>query len=107
MPLDAICLRAVTNELNNVLAGCRVEKVYQPDRDEIVLQTRGGQGGPRRLLLSIAAGSPRVHLRGSRESGGAADVLHAAAQACAGRKDCGSEPAGGRAYAHHRTGYDG
>ena len=53
MPLDAICLRAVTNELNNVLAGCRVEKVYQPDRDEIVLQTRGGQGGPRRLLLSI------------------------------------------------------
>ncbi|MFR6188875.1 MAG: NFACT family protein [Butyricicoccus sp.] len=38
MPLDAICLRAVTNELNNVLAGCRVEKVYQPDRDEIVLQ---------------------------------------------------------------------
>lgn len=47
MPLDAICLRAVTNELNNVLAGCRVEKVYQPDRDEIVLQTRGGQGGVR------------------------------------------------------------
>ena len=62
MPLDAICLRAVTNEPNNVLAGCRVEKVYQPDRDEIVLQTRGTiQGGPRRLLLSITAGSPRVH----------------------------------------------
>lgn len=77
MPLDAICLRAVTNELNNVLAGCRVEKVYQPDRDEIVLQTRGGQGGPRRLLLSIAAGSPRVHfIDAARENpGGAADVL--------------------------------
>ncbi len=60
MPLDAICLGAVTDELNNTLAGCRIEKVYQPDRDEIVLQTRG-QGGARRLLLSIAAGSPRVH----------------------------------------------
>ena len=60
MPLDAICLRAVTDELNQVLAGCRVEKVYQPDRDEIVLQTRG-QGGARRLLLSVAAGAPRVH----------------------------------------------
>lgn len=60
MPLDAICLGAVTDELNNALAGCRVEKVYQPDRDEIVLQTRG-QGGARRLLLSIAAGAPRAH----------------------------------------------
>lgn len=109
MPLDAICLRAVTNELNNVLAGCRVEKVYQPDRDEIVLQTRGGQGGPRRLLLSIAAGSPRVHfIDAARENPAAPPMFwHAAAQACAGRKDCGSEPAGGRAYAHHRTGYNG
>ena len=60
MPLDAICLGAVTEELNHVLAGCRVEKVYQPDRDEIVLQTRG-QGGARRLLVSTAAGAPRVH----------------------------------------------
>lgn len=41
MPLDAICLGAVTNELNTVLTGCRIEKVYQPDRDEIVIQTRG------------------------------------------------------------------
>lgn len=60
MPLDAICLGAVTNELNQALAGCRIEKVYQPDRDEIMLQTRG-QGGAKRLLLSIAAGAPRVH----------------------------------------------
>lgn len=60
MPLDAICLRAVTNELDRALAGCRVEKVYQPDRDELVLQTRGA-GGARRMLLSIAAGAPRVH----------------------------------------------
>lgn len=60
MPLDAICLGAVTHELNETLAGCRVEKVYQPDRDEVVLQTRG-QGGPKRLLVSIAAGAARVH----------------------------------------------
>lgn len=60
MPLDAICLGAVTHELNDTLADCRVEKVYQPDRDEIVLQTRG-QGGAKRLLISIAAGAARVH----------------------------------------------
>lgn len=68
MPLDAICLGAVTNELNTTLAGCRVEKVYQPDRDEIVIQTRG-QGGARRLLISIAAGTPRVHfIEAAREN---------------------------------------
>lgn len=60
MPLDAICLGAVTHELNETLTGCRVEKVYQPDRDEIVLQTRG-QGGAKRLLISTAAGAARVH----------------------------------------------
>ena len=52
MPLDAICLGAVTNELNTTLAGCRVEKVYQPDRDEIVIQTRG-QGGTYTELYEI------------------------------------------------------
>ena len=68
MPLDAICLGAVTNELNTTLSGCRVEKVYQPDRDEIVIQTRG-QGGARRLLISIAAGTPRVHfIEAAREN---------------------------------------
>ena len=61
MPLDAICLGAVAHELNENLCGCRVEKVYQPDREEVILQTRG-QGGAKRLLLSIAAGAPRAHL---------------------------------------------
>ncbi len=28
MPLDAICLGAVTNELNTVLTGCRIERKY-------------------------------------------------------------------------------
>lgn len=68
MPLDAICLGAVSHEINDALAGCRVEKVYQPDRDEIVLQTRG-TGGARRLLLSITAGAPRVHfIEAAREN---------------------------------------
>ena len=44
MPLDAVCLRAVLSELNTRIAGARIEKVYQPDREEIVLQLRGGQG---------------------------------------------------------------
>ncbi len=61
MPLDAICLRAVLSELNGRIAGGRIEKVYQPDREEIVLQIRGGQGACR-LLLSASAAAPRIHL---------------------------------------------
>ena len=104
MPLDAICLGAVTNELNTVLTGCRIEKVYQPDRDEIVIQTRG-QGGARRLLVSIAAGTPRVHfIETAREN--PADVLHVAAQACAGSKNRRSNAACGRTNAEYRARYN-
>ena len=41
MPLDAICLRAVLNELRPKLIGARIDKVQQPARDQIVLLLRG------------------------------------------------------------------
>ena len=40
MPLDAICLRALTNELKGQLLGARIDKVQQPARDQIVLLLR-------------------------------------------------------------------
>ena len=60
MPLDALCLGALIHELNMRVAGGRIEKVYQPDRDEVVLQIRGGQGSCR-LLLSASPSAPRLH----------------------------------------------
>ena len=60
MPLDALCLSAVIHELNMRVAGGRIEKVYQPDRDEVVMQIRGGQG-PCRLLLSASPSAARMH----------------------------------------------
>ena len=41
MPLDAICLRALTNELKGQLLDARIDKVQQPARDQIVLLLRG------------------------------------------------------------------
>ncbi len=68
MPLDAFCLNAVAKELDKTLTGSRIEKVYQPDRSEIVLQTRG-LGGARRLLVSISSNAPRIHfIESSREN---------------------------------------
>ena len=58
MPLDAICLRAVVDEIRPQLAGNRIEKIQQPSRDQIVLVLRGN----RRLLLNAGANQPRIHM---------------------------------------------
>ncbi len=62
MPLDAVCLRAVAAELDGVLRGGRIDKIYQPDRDEIVLSVRLLQGGGRKLMLTAEPSAPRLHL---------------------------------------------
>ena len=61
MPLDALCLTALAEELRPVLEGARIDKIYQPTRDEAVLHLRS-QAGNVRLLLSARPGSPRAHL---------------------------------------------
>ena len=61
MPLDAICLTAVAAELREAITGGKVDKIYQPTRDEVVLYLRAGQGNVR-LLLSANPTHPRAHL---------------------------------------------
>ena len=61
MPLDALCLTAVTEELRRAVVGGKIDKIYQPTRDEVVLFLRG-QGENLRLLLSANPGHPRAHL---------------------------------------------
>ncbi len=60
MPLDAITLTALSRELDQTLAGARVDKVLQPERDEIDLVLRGPAGGGRLVLAT--GGHPRIHL---------------------------------------------
>ena len=50
----------MTAELH-ALAGSRVDKVQQPEKDVLLLHLRGG-AGPVRLLVSAGSGSARVHL---------------------------------------------
>ena len=61
MPLDALCLAAVREELAGRITGMKIEKVQQPERDVVILALRGG-GEPCRLLLSAGTGDARVHL---------------------------------------------
>ncbi len=59
MPFDAGAMSAVTAQLKNTIIGSRVDKIYQPERDEIILSIRT-TGETKKLLLSAAAGNARV-----------------------------------------------
>ncbi len=61
MALDGAFLHNLIIELNETLEGTRVEKVFQPTRDEIVLLLRRA-GFSGRLLLSAANSTARIHL---------------------------------------------
>ena len=61
MPLDALCLSGVVHELQNALSGAKIDKIYQPGRDEVVLALRAPAGNVK-LLLSANPSPPRAHL---------------------------------------------
>lgn len=61
MALDGIVLNSVEYELHNKLIGGRIDKVYQPEKDEIVINIRNNSENYKLLLTSISS-SPRIHL---------------------------------------------
>ena len=70
MALDAVCLAAVLDEVKRSVLGGRIDKIYQPARDEVVMAVRGNEGNVR-LLFSASPNHPRVQLtRLSRENPG-------------------------------------
>ena len=66
MPLDAVCLTALKNELAPVLTGARIDKVQQPERDLLLLSLYAPGFGARKLLISAGVGSARVHFTDER-----------------------------------------
>jgi predicted ribosome quality control (RQC) complex YloA/Tae2 family protein len=61
MPFDGIFIKNIAHELNTLLAGGRIGKIHQLDRDAIVLQVRAN-GENYRLLLSSNPAAARIHL---------------------------------------------
>jgi len=59
LALDGIFLRHIKTELESLLVDSRVSQVYEPNRDELIINLRTFEGN-RRLLLSTRADSPRV-----------------------------------------------
>ena len=61
MSLDGIFLNSIINDLYKKLIGGRVDKIYQPDKNEIVISIRS-KGENYKLLITAISNSPRLHL---------------------------------------------
>ena len=65
MPYDGSVVYSIVSELRQRILSGKVDKVYQPEKDEIILSIRT-YGETHKLLLSSSPVYPRVHL--TRES---------------------------------------
>ena len=61
MPNDVITLNAVASELDETLRGGRIEKIYQPETDEITLNVKNARI-LRTLVISANPSQPRIHI---------------------------------------------
>ena len=68
MPMDGVMLGFVARELDSVLRDGRVDRVIQPEKDEIHLLIRAG-GANHRLVLSASASAARAHLSSHAKTG--------------------------------------
>lgn len=66
MAFDAIVVNSLARELNEKLKGTKIDKVYQPEKDEICLRIRSGQGNYK-LVISASPSHPRVYIASNYE----------------------------------------
>ena len=61
MAFDGVVLKSIIKELNEELAGGKIDKIYQPEKDEIILNVRTEKGA-RKLFISADPNYPRINL---------------------------------------------
>src|SRR3712207_4339285 len=61
MAFDAIVVNSLARELNEKLVNTKIDKVYQPEKDEICLKIRAGKDNYK-LVLSASPSHPRVYI---------------------------------------------
>ncbi|QIB69021.1 fibronectin/fibrinogen-binding protein [Aminipila butyrica] len=61
MAFDGIAIRTIAQELNSKLSGSKLEKIYQPENDELVLHIHSKAGNVK-LYLSCNSSNARLHL---------------------------------------------
>ncbi|MGL5615577.1 MAG: Rqc2 family fibronectin-binding protein [Sarcina sp.] len=59
MALDGIYIHSLIEELKSNLLGFKIDKINQPEKDEIILNIRGKEN--KKLLISSSSTYPRIH----------------------------------------------
>ena len=61
MSLDGIVVNSIVEELNKKLLGGRIDKIYQQEKDEILINIYN-KGINHKLIISSSSNNPRIHL---------------------------------------------
>ncbi|MGB9779220.1 Rqc2 family fibronectin-binding protein [Caldanaerobacter sp.] len=61
MAFDGVTLHAIVKELKKEIEGGRIEKIYQPEKEDLIFTIRS-KSKNYKLLLSANANYPRIHL---------------------------------------------
>ena len=61
MSFDGFVTHNIVKELSDTILNGKIDKVHQPENDEIIISVRTF-GGTHKILLSASASNPRVHL---------------------------------------------
>ena len=60
MAFDTICVKKIVGELDTKLTGGRIDKIYQPEKDELLIAIRTLSGNYK-LVISASANNARIH----------------------------------------------
>lgn len=66
MSFDGLVTNSIVRELKNRISDGKINQVYQPERDEIIIQIRTFEGNYK-LLMSASASNSRVHFTESKK----------------------------------------
>lgn len=67
MPFDGSVINSILFELNQKLQNGRIDKIYQPEKDELIIGIRGFKENYK-LLISASSNFPRLHLTTENKS---------------------------------------
>ena len=67
MPNDMYTINALSKELSDELVGGKIEKINQPEKDEVIFYVHKN-GKNKILVVSVNANSPRIHITNEKRT---------------------------------------